>query len=699
MEEKEVYSKGDNFPFNGNIKHIKVNSKYEGWSRIRKEVKERYICLNYDDKIPLPFDNMLGDLNASKTKMIVIGIKCRYKWALQYKEWYYGYDFNIMMSVLKRYYPAYYKFANNEILNTNVYYLFAGIFVKSEYDKIWDWMQGVFVKCEKDIPIRRSVEQNKWKDHMAPFLFTIYIKYWQMRTNPLISLPFELDREGDDAVSLPDKSAPRDELVNFLSEMVSEGKIETASGFSLNELSKRADMQDVCGVFREYERQRQFEALTSLDKSEGFEDLLGMESGMKKAPSVRDQKPQMLIFKWNSFGHNNLLKAFESFGFECTCISMPELKYYGLDGEFQERLINTMNEKTYDVVYSTNYHELIAQVCYMYNVPYLAWYYDTVVYSDENKYITSPTTNIFLFDSNCWKNFKEAGVERAHYLPLGVNLDVYDNIKCSDKDRERYNAEISFVGQLYDSNVTKAMGYLNDYQKAFLGALIDNQIGIHGYDFFSEIIMNETVGWLDNPKFNRIVNAEVCEINKDIVTNIDKKVKVNPNALKFILNKQTTNKERLLLVTLLSKHHEVKLYSNMENELFKDLTFCGTVDYYTEMPKVFKCSKINLNSTFRNIKNGIPLRCIDVMGCGGCLLTNYQKDFDDHFKDGENVLLYSEPGEALEKADFYLAHDTLREKVALSGYETVRKYYSYPVKIKEMLELAELGHLVKACGK
>jgi spore maturation protein CgeB len=117
------------------------------------------------------------------------------------------------------------------------------------------------------------------------------------------------------------------------------------------------------------------------------------------------------------------------------------------------------------------------------------------------------------------------------------------------------------------------------------------------------------------------------------------------------------------------------------------------------MPKVFKCSKINLNSTFRNIKNGIPLRCIDIMGCGGCLLTNYQRDFDEHFKDGENILIYHNAQEALEKADFYLAHDTLREKVALSGYETVKKYYSYEVKIKEMLELAGLEHIISACER
>jgi spore maturation protein CgeB len=117
------------------------------------------------------------------------------------------------------------------------------------------------------------------------------------------------------------------------------------------------------------------------------------------------------------------------------------------------------------------------------------------------------------------------------------------------------------------------------------------------------------------------------------------------------------------------------------------------------MPKVFKCSKINLNVTMRDIINGVPLRCIDIMACGGCLLTNYQKDFDEHFKDGENILFYNDAGEALEKADYYLAHDTEREKISQSGYETVKKYYNFPVKIREMLELAGLDDIIKACGR
>ena len=47
------------------------------------------------------------------------------------------------------------------------------------------------------------------------------------------------------------------------------------------------------------------------------------------------------------------------------------------------------------------------------------------------------------------------------------------------------------------------------------------------------------------------------------------------------------------------------------------------------MPYVFRNSRINLNITLRSIKSGIPLRCMDIYGAGGFLLSNYQTDLFD----------------------------------------------------------------------
>ena len=138
-----------------------------------------------------------------------------------------------------------------------------------------------------------------------------------------------------------------------------------------------------------------------------------------------------------------------------------------------------------------------------------------------------------------------------------------------------------------------------------------------------------------------------------------------------------TFKERVAILSLLSKKIQVSLYSGDEQPLLTEAKQCGRVDYSTEMPYVFKCSDINLNITLKCLQTGIPLRALDIMGCGGFLLSNYQEEFLDWFVPEEDFVYYEDFGGAYEKAAFYLNNDTLRKQIAANGYEKVKKYFTY----------------------
>ena len=89
------------------------------------------------------------------------------------------------------------------------------------------------------------------------------------------------------------------------------------------------------------------------------------------------------------------------------------------------------------------------------------------------------------------------------------------------------------------------------------------------------------------------------------------------------INRGTTGRD----IKVDCRKHPVRLYTADKISGMDKVEVCGPVDYVKEMPYVFKNTKINLNMTLRSIWTGIPLRAIDVMGCGGFLLTNYQADF------------------------------------------------------------------------
>ena len=108
------------------------------------------------------------------------------------------------------------------------------------------------------------------------------------------------------------------------------------------------------------------------------------------------------------------------------------------------------------------------------------------------------------------------------------------------------------------------------------------------------------------------------------------------------------------------------------------------------MPGVFRYSRLNLCPTLKSIQSGIPLRSLDILGARGVLFSNYQPELAEYFEDEKDVILYGSMEDAFAKADFYLRHEDLREEIAVNGYRRVREEFSYPDKIRQMFEVAQL---------
>ena len=113
----------------------------------------------------------------------------------------------------------------------------------------------------------------------------------------------------------------------------------------------------------------------------------------------------------------------------------------------------------------------------------------------------------------------------------------------------------------------------------------------------------------------------------------------------------------------------------------------GKIDYYDDMPYVFHNSKINLNITLRSIKSGIPLRALDIMGCGGFLLSNYQPEYDEYFVADEDYVFYQDYYDLMEKIDYYLTHEKERQEIAANGCRKVREEHNYRNRLEMITEI------------
>lgn len=153
----------------------------------------------------------------------------------------------------------------------------------------------------------------------------------------------------------------------------------------------------------------------------------------------------------------------------------------------------------------------------------------------------------------------------------------------------------------------------------------------------------------------------------------------------YVINRKITGLERLRLLTAITKGHALDLFTLDPSFTLPNLQNHGTADYYSEMPLVFKKSRINLNISLRSIKSGIPLRAFDIMGSGGFLLSNYQEDFLENFTPGEDFVYYESEQDLLQKIDYYLAHEEERQAIAGSGHDKVAAAHTYRDRVRELL--------------
>lgn len=109
-----------------------------------------------------------------------------------------------------------------------------------------------------------------------------------------------------------------------------------------------------------------------------------------------------------------------------------------------------------------------------------------------------------------------------------------------------------------------------------------------------------------------------------------------------------------------------------------------------ESPKVWSQAKIGLN-IMNGHKAGMTERIANIMLCGACCLTDETSYLKEHFKDGENIVLFraDRPEHLVERILYLLQHDDERERIARAGREKALREHQWSVRARELLDLIQ----------
>ena len=386
---------------------------------------------------------------------------------------------------------------------------------------------------------------------------------------------------------------------------------------------------------------------------------------------------RVLYLDWPCFGREDVLDCLErQFGFEVEKFihkDYTERKSAGFDAAFDE----AVKDRDIAFSFSYNFFPLMAEGCKRHGIKYVSLIYDSPFVKLYSYTVAYPTNYVFLFDFELYRTLKEGGIDTVYYMVLPVNSEKILEMIKKPYDRSRTVCDISFVGNLYneDHNIFDGMyEKLDEHTRGYIDGVMQAQLLVSGYSFVESVLTDDIVK-----------NMNVAE---PYVPNPDGVETLPYVYADYYLARKMTSMERIKLLNAVADRFDLRLFTLNPKAAVPNAHNMGITDYNTEMPLVFHDSRININITLRSIKSGIPLRCMDILGAGGFLMTNYQADLLSFFVPGEDFVYFEDEADLLKKCEYYLAHEDERATIAQNGYRKVRENHSYLKAFSEMFDVA-----------
>lgn len=389
----------------------------------------------------------------------------------------------------------------------------------------------------------------------------------------------------------------------------------------------------------------------------------------------------ILLMRWNGLGHEDITEAFEKLGHNVTLHPFSDKELHK-DEKIETGIKEAAVKCNADIIFSFNYFPIIAKVCHDNDIPYFSWVYDSPAVLLYHFSLVYPTNHVFLFDYEEYAEFKRNGINTVYYMPLCANPRRLEKLLCDSsmrKDFERsvsYNkTDIAFVGSLYTEKhrFYERMTDITPYTRGYLEGIMEAQKHVYGINFIKELLTD------------------------DIMNDMSKNLPLKPDPegvetreylfSEYVINRELTAIERKEYLTAIGERHKFDLYTPDAKLALNGAINHGPVDYLETAPFVYEMAKINLNISLRSIHSGVPLRCFEIMGSGGLLLSNYQSGFADCFNEGEEFIAFESKDDMLIKIDYLLTHEDERKEIAENGYKRIVKDHTYDARIKEMLSL------------
>jgi spore maturation protein CgeB len=299
-------------------------------------------------------------------------------------------------------------------------------------------------------------------------------------------------------------------------------------------------------------------------------------------------------------------------------------------------------------------------------IPSVSWYVDSpAIILSLYHGPQSDLAFIFVWDPTYIPDVRALGFERVFSLPLATDPEVFSPQRASGRGSRGH--PLTFVGNSMVGAVQKKLSRLPDSPEF--------------QELFQKLFLR-----LKSQPFCRLESLlRAAGLEEDPwVQGLDRQ---GWSDLEAALLWQATLEYRLACIKELLPFEPVIYGDPGWRELLgNEFRLQPEVNYYDELPRVYRTSAINFNATSRQMKAAVNQRVFDAPAAGGFLLTDFREQLAELFNLGEEVACFAEPGEIPDLVRFYLKHPEIRKKMTAKARSRVLAEHTYRHRVASMLD-------------
>lgn len=383
---------------------------------------------------------------------------------------------------------------------------------------------------------------------------------------------------------------------------------------------------------------------------------------------------KVLFYRYRSILEPDIMHTFDEFGLETVAYEREMTVKDDTPAESVKHFSRFLMENPCDFIFSINFFPHVSEVAQIFHLRYVTWVVDAPVLELYTRMIRNSCNRVFIFDRALYDEIHPLNPDCVFHLHLAGSVSSRrEIIEHPGKGADRFAHPVAFVGSLYsEKDPMDQVHDLDDYTRGYLEGIMSAQEKVYGYYFIDELLTDEVVAKLKR-------SLPVYQIPEESFLTDEKLMSL------FYIGNHITAMERADTFRRLSDSTDTYIYTGSDTSAMPAIHNMGFANTLLEMPLIFNRSMININTTSKAIRTGLPLRIFDILSCGGFCISNYQEEIAELFTSGEEIVMYSSIEELCDLVAYYLGHDAKRKEIAHAGYERLARDYTYEVTMQQLL--------------